>query len=60
MAGTRFLADLIRRYRGDIDSALAAYNWGPANVDHHPTSLPKETRDYLAKIKRYVETFSAG
>jgi len=53
MAGTRFLADMLKRYSGCIDSALAAYNWGPGNLDRHPTSLPRETRNYLARVKGY-------
>lgn len=44
---------------GDTQKALAAYNWGPANLDKHlernqgqlnVTGLPKETADYLTKL----------
>lgn len=55
MAGTRFLKELLRRYHGDVDEAIAAYNWGPGNVDRHGTQrLPRETQAYLAKVKRYL------
>ena len=59
MAGTRFLKDMLQRYNGDVDSALAAYNWGPGNVDRRPDRLPRETRDYLARVKQLYATFSS-
>lgn len=59
MAGTRFLKGLLDRYNGDLDAALAAYNWGPGNVDRRPDRLPRETRDYLAKVKQYYSSYLA-
>ena len=59
MAGTRFLRDLLDRYNGDMDSALAAYNWGPGNVDRRPEHMPRETRDYLARVKQLYASYSA-
>lgn len=59
MAGTRFLSDLLKRYNGNLDSALAAYNWGPGNVDRKPEQLPRETRDYLMRVKQLYSSYIA-
>ncbi len=53
MGGTRYLKGLLDRYDGDVDRALAAYNWGMGNVEKHPNRLPGETRTYVSRIKQY-------
>jgi soluble lytic murein transglycosylase-like protein len=59
MGGTRFLKDMLQRYGGNVDAALAAYNWGPGNVDKRPDRLPQETRAYLARVKQLYSSYSA-
>lgn len=58
MAGTRYLRQMLDRYNGDLDSALAAYNWGPGNVDRRGGFLPRETRSYLSTVKGYYSDFT--
>lgn len=53
MGGTRYLKILLDRYDGDINLALAAYNWGMGNVEKHPGGLPEETKTYLARVNKY-------
>lgn len=58
--GSKYLKQLLDKYEGDLDSALAAYNWGQGNVDRHGLEhMPQETRDYLAKVKNLLKTKSA-
>ena len=47
-AAGKYLGDLLKKYH-DMDKALAAYNWGPTNVDKKGMgNLPKETSDYIS------------
>ncbi len=50
MGGTRYLKRLLDRYQGNVPRALAAYNWGAGNVEKFPDRLPKETREYIARV----------
>lgn len=54
MGGTRYLKMLLDRYDGNRDLALAAYNWGMGNLERNPESLPLETRNYIARINKYL------
>lgn len=52
LGGSQYLKQLLVKYDGDLDRALAAYNWGQGNVDRKGLArMPQETRDYLVKVK---------
>jgi len=46
--GTRYLAQLLQRFGGDVPLALAAYNAGPEAVAKG--RIPQETRDYVNSV----------
>ena len=50
--GSLYLKQLLVKYDGDLDHALAAYNWGQGNVDRNGLgNMPQETQDYLVRVK---------
>ncbi|MFJ5387317.1 lytic transglycosylase domain-containing protein [Pectobacterium sp. CHL-2024] len=64
-ASASYISKLLKKYNGNLDDALMAYNWGPGNVEQWIAQgrgdgftdkagnwrpVPKETRDYTGKI----------
>lgn len=48
----RMYADLLKQHNGDLDKALASYNWGSGNVSKNGLEkAPTETKNYITKVK---------
>jgi soluble lytic murein transglycosylase-like protein len=55
-AGTRYLRDLLQKYKNDLALALAAYNAGPDNIELYGRVPPfAETISYVRRVKRGYE-----
>lgn len=51
-AAAKYLSMLLKMNGGDLDKALASYNWGIGNVQKHGLDLmPPETRNYIPKVR---------
>ncbi len=56
LGGSSYLKQLLDKYEGDLDHALAAYNWGQGNVDRHGLEkMPEETRTYIARVRQGID-----
>ena len=51
-AAARMYSDLMRQSGGNLDKALAGYNWGSGNVQRKGMqNMPTETRNYIQKVR---------
>ncbi len=55
--GTKYLRELINRYNGNLNKALAAYNAGPRRVGEDIPDIP-ETKDFIQSVLDYYDAFS--
>jgi hypothetical protein len=58
-ATAKMMRDLLDQYNGNIDKALAGYNWGSGKMQEQGfENMPKETREYISAYKSYMENKS--
>ncbi len=59
--GTAYLRQLLDRFSGNEELALAAYNAGPTAVDHYGHQVPPypETQDYVRKVRNQTPVQAA-
>ena len=56
--GARYLGQMMDRFGGNVEHALASYNAGPGAVEKHNGVPPfKETQNYVGKVLEYLRYF---
>ncbi|MDR0354579.1 MAG: lytic transglycosylase domain-containing protein [Deltaproteobacteria bacterium] len=58
--GARYLKKMLDSHGGNLNKALAAYNWGPGNFRRHGAegrNMPRETRRYIEVVNRNYNQF---
>ncbi len=57
--GARYLKRMLDRHGGNINKALASYNWGPGNFDRKGKNgyMPKETKRYIKVVNQYMANY---
>ena len=56
--GAKYLSMMLKRFKGDLNYALAAYNAGPEAVDRYGGIPPyRETKNYVKRVKQLLTRY---
>ncbi|MDR2461383.1 MAG: lytic transglycosylase domain-containing protein [Deltaproteobacteria bacterium] len=57
--GAKYLKRMLERQGGNLNKALAAYNWGPGNLarNGYGNNMPQETRRYIEVVNRNYKKY---
>ncbi|MEM9177221.1 MAG: lytic transglycosylase domain-containing protein [Myxococcota bacterium] len=57
--GTAYLRELADKYEGDVNTALAAYNWGPGRIDRRLARGASVPKRYVEQVRRAADRYAA-
>lgn len=65
VAASRYMSQLLTHYRGNVNDALMAYNWGSGNMDKWISggrvgNVPQETLNYPGRVASYYGRIAQG
>jgi soluble lytic murein transglycosylase-like protein len=59
MGGAKYLGQMMARFSGNVERALASYNAGPGAVEKHGGIPPfRETQAYVGRVMEYLKAFA--
>jgi Rod binding domain-containing protein len=61
LGGVKYLQQMLTRFDGNVEHALASYNAGPAAVEKYGGIPPyRETQAYVGRVMEYLKIFGQG
>ena len=65
VAASKYMSQLLTHYRGNVNDALMAYNWGAGNMDKWISggrvgNIPQETMNYPGRVASYYGRIAQG
>ena len=57
--GTAYLRELADKYDGNVNTALAAYNWGPGRIDRRLARGASVPKLYVEQVRRAADRYAA-